>query len=172
MQGLRNWQALEREQQARRFTEAAKLERGEAVKAFNSQQREDKTNLLYKEQAEALAAEMQRQQERRERWDKPTQRTERRQAPRTYPPQGFKAWLVGLFRAKAAKPAPTPQPARPLSPAEAIEALENASRLARTMREREERERREREEHQHKGRARSPVDDLLGGYFRKGNTPR
>jgi hypothetical protein len=91
LQRLRNWQALEREQQQRRFTEAAKLERGDAVKAFNTQQRHDLTHLLYKEQAEALAGELQRQQERRERWDKPTQRREPR--PRTYPPQGFKAWL-------------------------------------------------------------------------------
>ena len=168
LQGLRNWQALEREQQARRFTEAAKLERGDAVKAFNTQQRHDLTNLLYKEQAEALAAELHRQQERRERWDKPTQRREPR--PRTYPPRGFKAWLVGLFRAKAVKPAPTPQPARPLSPAEAIEAMENASRLARVMREREERQRREREEERQPGR--SIVDDWLDAHFRKGNTPR
>ena len=170
LQGLRNWQALEREQQARRFTEEAKLERGDAVKAFNTQQRDTLTNLLYKEQAEALAGEMQRQQAQRERWDKPTQRTERRQAPRTYPPPGFKAWLSALFTAKAAKPAPTPQPARPLSPAEAIEALENVSRLARVMREREERQRREREEEREAGR--SIVDDWLDAHFRKGNTPR
>lgn len=162
LQGLRNWQALEREQQARRFTEAAKLERGDAVKAFNSQQRDDQTHRLDKDQAEALAAELQRQQAQRERWDKP----DRRREPRTYPPRGFKSWLIGLFKAKAAKPAPTPQPARPLSPAEAIEAMENASRLARIMREREERKRREQEEERQPGR--SIADDWLDGMFRKG----
>ena len=191
LQHLRNWQALERDQQERRFREAAKLERGDAVKAFNRQQREDKTILLYKEQAEALADEMQRQQTQRERWDKPTRQTERRQAPRTYPNPGFKAYISALFTAKAAKPAPTPtptqahakaakpapspqqaapQPARPLTPAEVIEALENASRLARVMREREERQRREREEEREAGR--SIVDDWLDAHFRKGNTPR
>ena len=162
LQGLRNWQALEREQQQRRFTEAAKLERGDAVKAFNTQQRHDLTNLLYKEQAEALAGELQRQQEKRERWDKPTQRREPR--PRTYPPQGFKAWLSGLFTAKAAKPAPTQAPARPLVDAEPSKAPEESLRERLETQEEERKE----EKRQHKGRARSPVDDLLGGYFRKG----
>lgn len=169
LQGLRNWQALEREQQARRFTEAAKLERGDAVKAFNTQQRHDLTNLLYKEQAEALAAELQRQQERRERWDKPTQRPERR--PRTYPPRGFKAWLVGLFRAKAAKPAPTPQPARPLADAEPPEQKKTPEQsLLESLRKQE--QEREEAKRQHKGRGRSPMGDLLDAHFRKGNTPR
>ena len=162
LQRLRNWQALEREQQQRRFTEAAKLERGDAVKAFNTQQRHDLTHLLYKEQAEALAAELQRQQERREQWDKPTQRREPR--PRTYPPRGFKSWLVGLFTAKVATPAPTPQPARPLADAEPSKAPEESLRERLETQEEERKE----EKRQHKGRARSPVDDLLGGYFRKG----
>lgn len=162
LQRLRNWQALEREQQQRRFTEAAKLERGDAVKAFNTQQRHDLTHLLYKEQAEALAAELQRQQEKRERWDKPTQRREPR--PRTHPPQGFKAWLAGLFTARAANPAPTPQPARPLADAEPSKAPEESLRERLETQEEERKE----EKRQHKGRARSPVDDLLGGYFRKG----
>jgi len=166
LQGLRNWQALEREQQERRFREAAKLERGDAVKAFNTQQRRDLTNLLYKEQAEALAAELQRQQERRERWDKPTQRREPR--PRTYPPPGFKAWLSALFTAKAAKPAPTPQPARPLADAEPPKAPEKSL----WERIQEERERQEEENRQQQGRGRSPMDDLLDAHFRKGNTPR
>ena len=162
LQGLRNWQALEREQQQRRFTEAAKLERGDAVKAFNTQQRDDLTNLLYKEQAEALAGELQRQQERREQWDKPDRRREPR--PRTYPPRGFKSWLVGLFTARAAKPAPTPQPARPLADAEPQQAQEES------LRERLETQEEERKEQkrQHRGRARSPVDDLRGGYSRRG----
>jgi hypothetical protein len=163
LQRLRNWQALEREQQQRRFTEAAKLERGDAVKAFNTQQRHDLTHLLYKEQAEALAGELQRQQERREQWDKPTQRREPR--PRTYPPTGFKAYVFALFRAKAAAPAPTPAPARPLADAEPPEKTPEES-LLESLRKQEE-ERKE-EKCQHKGRARSPVDDLLGGYFRKG----
>ena len=165
LQGLRNWQALERERQQRRFTEAAKLERGEAVKAFNTQQRHDLTHLLYKDQAEALAAELQRQQERRERWDKPTQRREPR--PRTYPPQGFKAWLSGLFRAKAATPAPTPAPARPLADAEPPE-LKKTPEESHLESLRKQEEERQEAKRQHKGRARSPVDDLLGGYFRKG----
>lgn len=174
LQGLRNWQALEREQQARRFTEAAKLERGEAVKAFNTQQRHDLTNLLYKEQAEALAAELQRQQERRERWDKPTQRQESR--PRTYPPQGFKAWLSGLFRAKAAKPAPSPQqaapqPARPLVDAEPPEQKKTPEEsLLESLRKQE--QEREEAKRQHKGRGRSPMGDLLDAHFRKSNGPR
>ncbi len=183
LQGLRHWQALERERQQRRFTEAAKLERGDAVKAFNTPQRHDQTNRLYKEQAEALAGELQRQAAQRERWDKPDRRREPR--PRTYPPRGFKSWFVGLFTAKAATPAPTqahaqaagpapapqqakpaPQPARPLSPAEAFEKEENESRLARIMREREERRRREKEEERQPGR--SIADDWLDGMFRKG----
>ena len=159
LQRLRHWQALERERQQRRFTEAVKLERGDAVKAFNSQQRDDQTHRLDKDQAEALAAELQRQQAQRERLDKP----DRRREPRTYPPRGFKSWLVGLFTAKAAKPA---SPARPLSPAEAFEKEENASRLARIMREREERRRREKEEERQPGR--SIADDWLDGMFRKG----
>jgi hypothetical protein len=150
LQGLRNWQALEREQQQRRFTEAAKLERGDAVKAFNTQQRHDLTHLLYKDQAEALAGELQRQQERRERWDKPTQRREPR--PRTHPPQGFKAWLAGLFTAKAATPAPTTAPARPLADAEPQKAPEES------LRERleEQEEEKQEENRQQKGRARPP----------------
>ncbi len=166
LQRLRNWQALEREQQQRRFTEAAKLERGEAVKAFNTQQRHDLTHLLYKQQAEALAAELQRQQERRERWDKPTQRTERRQAPRTYPPPGFKAWLSGLFTAKAAKSAPAPQPARPLADAEPPEQKETReeSLWERIQKEKEEQKEGKR---QRKGRGRSPMGDLLDAHFRK-----
>lgn len=147
---LRNWQALEREQQQRRFTEAAKLERGEAVKAFNTQQRHDLTNLLYKEQAEALAGELQRQQARREQWDKPDRRREPR--PRTYPPRGFKSWLVGLFTAKAATPAPTPATARPLADAEPQKTPEES------LRERleEQEEEKQEENRQQKGRARSP----------------
>lgn len=164
LQGLRHWQALERERQQRRFTEAAKLERGDAVKAFNTPQRDDQTNRLDKEQAEALAGELQRQEAQRERWDKPDRRREPR--PRTYPPRGFKSWFVGLFKAKAATPAPTPKPARPLSPAEAFEKEENESRLARIMREREERQRREKEEERQPGR--SIADDWLDGMFRKG----
>ena len=150
LQGLRNWQALEREQQQRRFTEAAKLERGDAVKAFNTQQRHDLTNLLYKDQAEALAAELQRQQEKRERWDKPTPRRELHQ--HTYPPQGFKSWLVSLFTAKAATPAPTQAPARPLADAEPQKAPEES------LRERleEQEEEKQEENREHKGRARPP----------------
>ena len=170
LQGLRNWQALEREQQQRRFTEAAKLERGDAVKAFNTQQRHDLTNLLYKEQAEALAAELQRQQERRERWDKPTQRPERRQAPRTYPPRGFKAWLSGLFTAKATKPAPSPQPARPLADAEPPAPKTPEESLLESLRKQE--QERQEAKRQRKGRGRSPMDDLLDAHFRKSNGPR
>ena len=166
LQRLRNWQALEREQQQRRFTEAAKLERGDAVRAFNTQQRHDLTHLLYKEQAEALAAELQRQQERRERWDKPTQRREPR--PRTYPPRGFKAWLSGLFTAKAATPAPTPAPARPLADAEPPKTPEESL----WERIQKERERQEEEKRQHKGRGRSPMGDLLDAHFRKSDGPR
>lgn len=156
LQRLRNWQALEREQQQRRFTKAAKLERGDAVKAFNTQQRHDLTNLLYKEQAEALAAELQRQQERRERWDKPTQRREPR--PRTHPPQGFKAWLVGLFRAKAAAPAPTPAPARPLADAEPQKAPEES--LRERLEEQEEEKQEENREHKSRARPLSPAEAL------------
>lgn len=152
LQGLRNWQALEREQQQRRFTEAAKLERGDAVKAFNTQQRHDLTHLLYKEQAEALAGELQRQQERREQWDKPTQRTERRQAPRTYPKPGFRAYVSALFKAKAAAPAPTPAPARPLADAEPQKAPEESLRERLETQEEEKQE----ENRQQKGRARPP----------------
>ena len=113
-----------------------------------------------------MAAELQRQQERRERWDKPTQRREPR--PRTYPPPGFKAWLSALFTAKAAKPAPTPQPARPLADAEPPKAPEKSL----WERIQEERERQEEENRQQQGRGRSPMDDLLDAHFRKGNTPR
>lgn len=169
LQGLRNWQALEREQQARRFTEAAKLERGDAVKAFNTQQRHDLTNLLYKQQAEALAAELQRQQERRERWDKPTQRREPR--PRTYPPRGFKSWLIGLFTAKAAKPAPTPQPARPLADAEPAEPKTPEQELLERLRQRE-RDRKAREQEEERQPGRSITDDWLDGMFRKSDGPR
>ena len=161
LQGLRNWQALEREQQERRFREAAKLERGDAVKAFNTQQRHDLTNLLYKEQAEALAAELQRQQERRERWDKPTQRREPR--PRTYPPPGFKAWLSALFTAKAAKPAPTPQPARPLADAEPPKAPEKSLWERIQQRQTQQAE----SQHQSQGRGRSPMGDLLSSHFNR-----
>lgn len=150
LQRLRHWQALERERKQRRFTEAAKLERGDAVKAFNTPQRHDQTNRLDKEQAEALAGELQRQEAQRERWDKSDRRREPR--PRTYPPQGFKAWLSGLFTAKAAKPAPTPQPARPLADAEPQKAPEES------LRERleEQEEEKQEENRQHKGRARPP----------------
>jgi len=167
LQGLRNWQALEREQQQRRFTEAAKLERGDAVKAFNTQQRHDLTHLLYKEQAEAFAAELQRQQERRERWDKPTQRREPR--PRTYPPRGFKAWLSGLFTAKAAKPAPAPQPARPLADAEPPAPKTPEQSLLESLRKQE--QERQEAKRQHKGRGRSPMGDLLDAHFRKSDGP-
>lgn len=168
LQGLRNWQALEREQQQRRFTEAAKLERGDAVRAFNTQQRHDLTHLLYKEQAEALAAELQRQQERRERWDKPTRRREPR--PRTYPPHGFKSWLVGLFTAKAATPAPTPPPARPLADAEPQEPKTPEESLLESLRKQE--QERQEAKRQHKGRGRSPMGDLLDAHFKKRDGPR
>ena len=142
------------------------------MKAFNSPQRDDLTTRLDKEQAEALAGELQRQQERREQWDKPTRHPERRQAPRTYPPRSFKSWLSALFTARAAKPAPspqqaTPQPARPLADAEPPEQKKTPEEsLLESLRKQE--QEREEAKRQHKGRGRSPMGDLLDAHFRKG----
>ncbi|MGV0950346.1 MAG: relaxase/mobilization nuclease domain-containing protein [Azonexus sp.] len=57
------------DRQQRGFDEAAKHERGAAVKSFNDQQREDLTRALKETQAGEVAAELERQQQRREKRD-------------------------------------------------------------------------------------------------------
>lgn len=68
------------EKQQRGFEQAANLERGEAVREFNHTQRHDLTAALLKQQARELAAEQERQHERRAKWSEQERNAEARRA--------------------------------------------------------------------------------------------